>query len=394
MINGARQVGKSTILQELLKTKHITKYVTLDDPNILLALNNDAYGYLESYSDVSLALDEVQRCPDLFIAIKRFVDQSKSKSKFLLTGSANILTIPKVSESLAGRMIIHPIWPLSQGEILGIKEEFLTWAFTMNKLPVISEDIISGKKLIDLVINGGYPRAVLAQDSYDQNEWMKSYLDTIIQRDIRELANIDGISELPSLLTLIAERVGSLLNFADLARILKLNQITLKRYYILLKTVFLLTEIQPWFSNREKRIVKAPKVFFSDTGLLAYFKQLNSDSILENRNNFGSLLENFVITELQKQISWHDHHINMYHFRTNTNHEVDIVLEGYGRKIVGIEIKSATKIDKKDLNGLLKLQDIAQENFQRGIILYTGDQVLSLGNNITAMPIQALWDII
>lgn len=394
LLNGARQVGKSTLIEELIKSTYKAKYITLDDHGVLLALSQDPYGYLDAFKDTPMAIDEVQRCSELFLAIKRIVDKYQKDGSYLLTGSANILTLPKLSESLAGRMIIHPMWPLSQGELLNTKELFLNWLYTTDhKVPIITNKIISNQDLINKVLTGGYPRAIKCQNDNDRKTWFKSYIDTIIQRDIKNLANIEGLAELPNLLSIISERVGSLLNLADISRALGINQITLKRYYTLLQTVFLIIELPAWFHNREKRLVKSPKVFLNDTGILSYFTQLDYHTLIQDRSKFGGLLENFVVMELKKQISWHNKNINMFHFRTNTNHEVDIILEGYGKKIVGIEVKASTKIDKKDLKGLIYLKELAKDKFHKGIILYTGEQILPLGNNIIALPIQSLWDL-
>jgi predicted AAA+ superfamily ATPase len=409
LINGARQVGKSTLIKtiETLATEqetHISQYISLDDHNILLAMQQDAYGTLQHYiggTSGILAIDEVQRCPALFMAIKRCVDQSarspNTRGQFLLTGSANVLTIPRISESLSGRMIIHPLWPLSQGELLNTQESFLSWLWTNHLHLRLKHPILTPQDLITRIFKGGYPRLNPAHDLNidlpDHNQWIQSYLDTLIQRDIRSLANIEGLTELPHLLSIVAERTGSLLNFADLARALKINQVTLKRYYTLLQMVFLVVEVPPWFANREKRVVKAPKVYLNDTALLSYFMQLDPETVLKHRTHLGPLLENFVVMELKKQISWHEAMINLYHFRTYAGHEVDIVLEGYGKKIVGIEIKSSSTLSQKDLKGLIQLKETAKDQFLRGIILYTGDQILPLGTDIMALPLQALWDL-
>lgn len=391
LINGARQVGKSTLTEELVRKNYKAQYLSFDDHAVLFAASSDPFGFLDKY-DNPLAIDEIQRSPEIFMAIKKIVDGRKKSGQFLLTGSANVLTIPKVSESLAGRMILHNLWPLSQGEIRGKKEGFINFVFEQNKLPDLKK-AIKQDKLAEIIITGGYPRSLKAQDQEDRVEWMRSYVDTILQRDIRSLANIEGLKDLPHILSIIAERVGNLINLADISRITKLNKVTLKRYYILLQMVFLVTELPAWFVNRDKRLAKAPKVYLNDTGLACYFKQITKEDLLNDKNHLGSLLENFVVMELKKQITWNDKKPNIYHFRTQNGQEVDIVLEGQNKKIVGIEVKASSKIDAKDLQGLKKLKEIAGNKFTRGIILYTGEHAIPLDEQFWALPINSLWDI-
>jgi predicted AAA+ superfamily ATPase len=391
LINGARQVGKSTLVEELIKKDYPAKYISFDDSALLFASSYDPFGFLDKYNN-SIAIDEVQRNPEIFMAIKRIVDSKKSNGQFLLTGSANVLTIPKVSESLAGRMILHTLWPLSQGEIRGQKEKFIDWAFKEDKLPNLKKSI-SQMKLIDLIIKGGYPRSLEAEDDRDRTEWIRSYIDTILQRDIRDLSNIEGLKDMPHILSILAERIGNLINLADISRMIKLNQVTLQRYYALLQMVFLIIEIPAWFINRDKRLAKTPKIYLNDTGLACYFKQITTEDLLNERTHMGALLENFVVMELKKQITWHDMMPNLYHFRTQTGQEVDIVLEGHNKKIIGIEVKSSTKITDSDLRGLRKLKEIAGDKFTKGIILYTGEHPIALDKQLYALPINSLWDM-
>jgi predicted AAA+ superfamily ATPase len=390
-INGARQVGKSTLVEELLKKDYKADYLSFDDHTALFASSHDPFGFLNKYEQ-ALAIDEVQRNPEIFVAIKRIVDAKKKRGQFLLTGSANVLTIPKVSESLAGRMILHALWPLSQGEINGKKEKFIDWAFSGKKIPQIKKTLKQAD-LIKIITRGGYPRALAAKNENDRKEWMRSYIDTILQRDIRNLANIEGLRDLPHILSILAERIGNLINLADISRMTKLNQVTLKRYYTLLQMVFLIVEVPAWFVNRDKRLSKTPKVYLNDSGLACYFKQVTAEILRDDRNHLGPLLENFVVMELKKQLTWQNIAPNLYHFRTQAGSEVDVVLEGANKKIVGIEVKSSTKIDRSDLAGLLKLKEIAGNKFTKGIVLYTGDSAFSLGDQFFALPINSLWEI-
>ncbi len=391
LINGARQVGKRTLVEKMTKQDLSAKYFTFDDHNILFAASSDPYGFLSQYTE-ALALDEVQRHPEIFISIKRIIDETKKNGKFLLTGSANILTMPKISESLAGRIIIHNLWPLSQGEINNKTEKFIDWAFTEHKIPQLS-NILKINKLIDIILTGGYPRSLTSRSAIDRNEWFNSYINTILQRDIKNLANIEGLKELPNILSILANRVGNLLNLQDISRMAKINQVTLKRYYTLLQMVFLVCEVPAWFSNNDKVLSKTPKIFLNDTGLLSHFKKLSKDRLLENRTELGPLVENFVAMELKKQISWHDLKPDLYHYRTRSGSEIDFLLEGENKNIVAIEVKTTATLNKKDLISLKQLREKLGNTFIKGILLYNGTEPLMLEDRIYALPLNALWDI-
>jgi uncharacterized protein len=391
LINGARQVGKSTLVESLITNSYKAHYISLDDHSALFASAHDPFGFLDKYDD-PVAIDEIQRNTDLLMAIKRLVDSRKLDGQFLLTGSANILTIPKISESLAGRMIIHALWPLSQGEIRGLNETFIEWAFHSEKLPLITTKL-KQSELIDMIVKGGYPRSLRAEDHADRVEWMRSYIDTILQRDVINLSKIEGLKKLPNVLAVLAERTGNLINLADIGRITGINKVTLKRYYTLLQMLFLIVEVPAWFTNREKRITKSPKIYLNDTGLSCYFKQLSQEDFMNNRAHIGQLLENFCLMELTKQASWQQIRPNIYHYRTQAGSEVDIVLEGQYQQIVGIEIKASTTIKKTDLSGLKSLKETAGDKFKKGIILYTGDQALALSDDIYALPVNSLWEL-
>lgn len=390
LINGARQVGKSTLIEELIKSGFDAEYLSFDDSAILFAASEDAYGLLSSFSG-SIVIDEVQRELNVFVAIKRIVDAQKKNGQFLLTGSANVLTVPKVSESLAGRMILHTLWPLTQGEIEGREENFIEWAFESEILPRLKQQL-SIQDLCQKIVTGGYPRSLRASDDIDRIEWMKSYLDTIIQRDIRDLSHIEGLKELPNILSVLAERVGNLLNLSDISRMLKINLMSLKRYYSLLQMVFLVVEAPAWSVNTDKRLAKAPKIYLGDTGIVSYFKRIRADDLLKDPSSLGAMLENFVVMELKKQATWSPLFPSLYHFRTQAGKEVDIVLEGVGKKIVGIEVKASTTVDSRDLAGLRELRGIAKDKFVKGIVLYSGEKSLKLDDSIYALPINALWE--
>jgi uncharacterized protein len=389
MLNGARQTGKSTLAKSLIGAKQIEHYVTLDDATALAAAKHDPSGFISGLGEATV-IDEIQRAPELFVAIKADVDRNRTPGRYLLTGSANVLLLPRLSESLAGRMEIFTLWPLSQGEFAGVREMFIDMLFS-EKLPS-SEPISADTKttLIERAVRGGYPEATARSSESRRRAWFNSYVTTILQRDVRDIANIDGLTAMPRLLAMLATRSPSLLNYSEFSRTTGLPQSTLKRYMALFETIFLIDLLPAWYSNLGKRLVKTAKLVMNDTGLLSTLLAVDA-ARLENTPLCGAVIENFVIMELRKQISWSDTRPAMLHYRTQTGREVDVVLEDMAGRIVGIEIKSAKSVGGQDFSGLKSLAEAAGNNFLRGIVLYSGSEVVSFGSNLFAMPIDSLW---
>ncbi len=388
-LHGARQTGKSTLVQAIAKGISKASYLTLDDAATLAAATGDPMGFIRGF-DGPLVLDEVQKAPALFPAIKREVDRKKKPGRFLLTGSANVLLVPKVSESLAGRIEILPLWPLSQGEIEGVRETFIDTLFANNN-PRPPEKPLASSKLMERVLRGGYPEICTTRSVSRRDDWFRAYITTILQRDIRDLSNIEGLTELPRLLTLLATRVGSSLNFADIARDLSIPQTTLKRYFALLEMTFIVQALPAWSTNIGKRLVKSPKLCLNDAGLLAHLLGLSKDRLVSDAKQGGPLMENFVVAELHKQASWSKTRPELFHFRTQEGREVDIVLEDRSGRIVGIEVKAGATLSPNDLKGLRALAQIAGKRFHRGIVLYTGQDAIPFGSSIHALPLGAIW---
>lgn len=387
-INGARQTGKSTLVRRLFKNEHA--YISLDDISSIAAAAKDPENFVNNLSRPAI-LDEIQRIPELFLPIKKFVDDKNENGILLLTGSANILTMPHISDSLAGRMIIHTLWPLSQGEIRNQKENFIDLLFDNNQLPQ-PKNKLEFAELNAMLLKGGYPRSLGFAIAKDRANWFNSYINAILQKDIRELANIEKLTELPHLLGIIAGRAANLSNLSDLGRAVKISFSTLKRYYALLKMLFLVVELLPWSTYHEKILTKSPKVFLNDSGLLCHLLRYDETSFAFDRSKLGPVLENFVVMELMKQKTWSNNQPDMYHFRTHAGKEVDVVLEGKNQKIVGIEVKAAASVNADDFSGLEQLAKIAVEKFASGIVLYLGAQTISFGKNLFAVPLQALWE--
>lgn len=389
LLNGARQTGKSTLVKAIAENEFPAQYLTLDDFSILAAVRRDPAGFLAGL-DGPVIIDEVQKAPELFVAIKAAVDRKRQPGRFLLTGSASIFLLPRLSESLAGRMEILSLWPFSQGEIIGKVDRLVDALYedTIHPRKVLPEE---PSAILKRAIVGGYPEAVNRTTEARRWAWFQSYITAILQRDVRDLAKIDGLAEFPKLLALLAVRVPTLLNLAEISRTAAIPQSTLKRYMALLEATFLILSIPAWSANLGKRLVKASKLLLNDTGLKAYLlragaERLNLDVLA------GPHLENFVIMELKKQITWSKVQPQIYHFRTQTGQEVDIILEDPKGRLVGIEVKAGTKVGAQDFKGLTALAEATGKRFHRGVVLYTGSEVVPFGRNLHAVPVTVLWD--
>lgn len=392
LINGARQVGKSTLAHHFLHS-HKGSYITLDDESFRSAAVADPQNFLLQHSQKLLIIDEIQRAPELLLAIKLAIDQNRSPGRFLLTGSANVLLLPRVAESLAGRIEIQTLWPLSQGEFVSHTEKFIDVIFSKEMPHLNKEFDIDPQQLQAKLLSGGYPE-VISRSSFERRQaWFKSYVATVIHREIKEIANIERITDLSRLLQLMAIRSGTLLNHAELSRTSTLPQTTLKRYLALFEAIFILHTLPAWTKNLNKRLVKSPKIFLNDTGLISYLLGINKQRLNDERHLLGSLLESFVIIELKKQSGWSKVSPYFFHYRTHTGSEIDLLLEEPGGRLVGIEVKASTTVVDSDFKNLKSFAEETGNKFLRGIVLYTGSRTISFGKNFIAMPISALWEL-
>ncbi len=391
LLQGARQTGKTTLTKALAAEAPGRRYLTLDDPTVLAAASDDAAGFVTGLAG-PVVIDEVQRAPELLVAIKASVDRDRTPGRFLLTGSANVMMVPRVAESLAGRMELITLWPLSQGEIEGRTERFIDAVFAPEFRPARPVAAAPDRPdLLGRICRGGYPEPLTRTTAIRRSAWFASYLTTILQRDVRDMANIEGLSEFPRLLALIASRTSGLLNFADLSRGLSIPQSTLKRYFSLLEAAFLVVTIPAWASNQGLRLTKAPKVMLADTGLACHLLGADAARLEQDGSLRGALLENFVAMELTRQIGWSQAKPRLHHFRTVSGREVDLVLEDRAGRIVGIEVKSAGSVDSQTFEGMRALREAAGAKFLRGIVLYDGQEPVSFEKDLLAVPLRALW---
>lgn len=396
VLHGARQTGKSTLARHLASKAYPARYLTLDQAGVLAAAKTDPEGFLAEIES-PIILDEIQRAPELLLAIKATVDRDRRPGRFLLTGSAHVMHAPILADALVGRMELITLRPLSQGEVEGLREGFIDAVFSAEFPPWPHAGrrrwaALSKADLARRIGTGGYPEAIARKDPQRRREWFDAYLSTVLMRDVRELANIEGLTDLPRLLAAVAGRAGGLLNYADLGRDVGLNQLTTKRYLSLLRATFIVQLVQPWFTSRIKRVVKSEKLYLGDTGLLAHVLDATHQRFLADPKLAGTLLENFVGVELMKQIAWSRARPSLWHFRDHRGNEVDFVLEASGgRKLVGIEVKSRATLDADDFRGLRVLAEAAGEKFHRGLVLYLGVEPLPFGRRMYALPMTALW---
>lgn len=385
MVNGPRQCGKTTLVKGLEDDGR--RYLTLDDETVLASARADPAGFVRELD--TAVIDEVQRAPDLLRAIKRSVDEDRRPGRFLLTGSANILAMPTVAESLAGRMEVVTLLPLSQAEIRRRESNFIDEAFA-GRIPQPSDPVL-GRDLIDAVVAGGYPEVLARHDSRRRSAWAREYIRAIIERDVRDIVEVDRLEQMPQLLRALASHAGQLTNFSQLGGQLRLDDKTARRYVGILEHVFLVRRIEPWFRNDLKRIVKTPKLHFLDTGLLSVLLGMNSVRIAADRSPFGAILESFVVSEILKIASWSGTDVRLSHYRDKDREEVDIVMEDETGALVAVEIKASATVSAADFKGLRKVAQAAGKDFRLGLVLYDGDKVLPFGEDLFAAPLSCLW---
>lgn len=386
LIVGPRRAGKTTLVRKTGEAGRT--YITLDDQTVLEAAQSDPAGFIRGLDRA--IIDEVQRVPELLLAIKKTVDEDYRPGRFLLTGSANVLTLPRIADSLAGRMETIQMLPLARAEVEGRIPTFLERLFE-GKLQS-QRDATIGDDLVQLVLLGGFPEAISRPSERRRQDWLRSYLASILTRDLRDIAAVEKLTELPKFVRLLAEHSGQLVNHSQFGAAINVSHKTGQRYLGLLEQVFLIATVQPWFTNALKRIVKTPKLHFLDSGLLASTRGLTFDRVRANRGAFGALLESFVFSEVLKLMTASDLRLVPHHFRDRDGREVDIVLERDDGLIAGIEVKASATVRAGDFVGLRALAEASGERFAFGVILYDGADAVPFGDRLAAAPLSNLWN--
>jgi uncharacterized protein len=385
-ISGPRQSGKTTLARRFARQGRT--FFTLDNQATLAAAKSDPVAFIRGLDRV--VIDEVQRAPDILLAIKQSVDEDPRPGRFLLTGSANLLTIRTVNDSLAGRVEVVPLYPLGRSERLRSKTPSFMAKVFRGQIPHAAESL-TADKLLQVVAAGGYPDAIKRRAEQRRADWYRAYIKSIVERDVPEITNIAAPDQIPRLLQLAARFAGQLTNLSELGRVLSLDHKTAGHYLGVLEQIYLLQRVQPWSRNELSRLVKTPKLHFIDSGLLASMRGYSVARLRSERSLFGALLESFVFSELVKSVAWAKERISIFHYRDKDQLEVDFVLENTMGQIVGIEVKAAASVTRRDFAGLERVASAAGTAFVQGIVLYDGNQTLSFGERLRAVPLPALW---
>lgn len=384
VINGARQVGKSTLAEHILNETPGSLARFLDDPVTRAAAVEDPVRFVRH--DGLMLIDEVQRVPDLWLAIKNLVDREPRPGRFLLTGSARLLGLRSLPDALPGRSETIELWPLSQGEVDGAADGFVDAAFAHGADLRIPRSDLRRKDYLARLARGGYPEAVHRETPRRRERFFDGYLADIIGRDVRQVADIERVSDMRRLIALLAAQTGGLLNVNRLASELTITAPTVHSYIGILETIYLVRLVPAWSGNATTRAVATPKVIFVDSGLAHY---LATGAVTEAP--IGGLMENFVLCEVARQLTWSRTSARLYHYRDRDQYEVDAVLEDNAGQVVGIEVKAAETVRADDFRGLRLLQRRLGGRFRAGFVLYCGTESLSFGAQLTCLPISALW---
>jgi uncharacterized protein len=387
LVLGARQVGKSTLAKQIVSSEHPATMLTLDDRATREAARIDPHGFIAGLRGAVL-IDEVQLAPDLLYAIKQAVDEDPTPGRFLLTGSANVLTAPRISESLAGRVRRIELWPLSQSEIHKTPGNFVERLFAGDP-PQVTGAPVGREAFAEVVARGGYP-AVYTLGEQQRQHSHRDYVQSIVERDLRDIASAQKLSEIPTLLRLLATNSAKLLDYRKLASDLQISDKTVRAYVELLRTVFLVHVVPAWRPGLRSRELQTPKLYLTDTGLLAQQLGVNQKRIAEDDQVTGYALETFCGMEILKHQSWATQNSTLRHYRVHDD-EIDIVLEAQSGELAAIEVKTKASIRERDWRVIAKLREHRPGRFKAGVILYTGRQTIPLGDRIWAVPISGLW---
>lgn len=383
---GARQTGKTSLARRFETLER--PFVTLDDFGPLSQATADPQGFVRALAPVAI-VDEIQRAPKLLLAIKAAVDRSRAKGQFLITGSADLMALPALSDSLAGRMTMLELFPLAQAEIenrpCNVADSLFEPTHRWRADPTTPQDAIRR------VVRGGYPEAVYARDAKARDRWLASYLGAMIQRDVRDIADITDASAIARLLALIAARSARTVNFTSLGSDAGIAKTTLLRYISVLEQLFLIHRMPAWSLDLGRRLTKAPKLFVTDSGVAAHLMHADAARLIADRNAFGGLLETFVASELRKHASWSERQISIYHYREQSGVEVDFLLESSSGESAAVEVKGTASPTSGDASRLLKLMDDPKLGLVRGIVLHTGSDIVPIRENVHGVPLSVFW---
>jgi uncharacterized protein len=390
-IAGPRQCGKTTLACSFKTKNH--EYITLDDQTLLRAAQDDPSGLINNIpGDKNIIIDEVQRAPELSLAIKQAVDENRRPGRFILTGSANALLIPQLSDALVGRMEVIALLPFAECELSETKPTFIE-KVVAGEMP--RTDVTRVRDgLIEKIVRGGFPEPVARNNPVRRRAWHQQYIKTIVNRDLKAFGGFQYLSSFQKLIKMLANYVSKLTDYTDIAGRVGLKDHTAKRYMAFLKRLYLFEELPAWHRNENKRLIKSPKVHIVDTGLLCAIRNITEEKLKSLRpgNPIGHILESYIVTELRRLATWSEHELSFYHYRDKDKVDVDLVIETEDGGVVGIEVKAASTVNQSDLTGLNRLKSAAGEDFIMGVLLYDGDHSVSHGDGIYSCPIGVIWE--
>lgn len=392
IVNGPRQAGKTTLLNLFLDS-HGGSFRSLDDVTMLAVARQDPTEFAR-YGAAPRVIDEIQRGgDDLVLAIKYLVDRDNSRGQFVLSGSTRFLTVPTLSESLAGRAVFVDLWPLTAAERFGAPGDFCELLFAgRESFSGAAESPWARADYLKLIYAGGYPEALGIDNPILRQGWFDGYLSTVVLRDVASFAQIQHGELIPRLLGMLAARGGGQTVASDLAKDLQLNHATVRNYLRYLDTVFLTGAVPPWSSNLNARLVKTPKVFPTDSGLAAHLLQVDVDALAApGHPTTGILVETFVYAELTRLLAASDLGATLYFYRDGDGREVDFLLERRNGQVVAIEVKASSSVGPDDFRHLRWLADKLGDRFAGGYVLYLGSQTHPMGDRMMALPLSTLW---
>jgi len=387
---GARQAGKSTLIKSIASEEHPARYLTLDNPPTLALAREDPVGFLANAD--RLAIDEIQRAPDLLLAIKRIVDEDPAPGRFLLTGSANIVTHPRVADALPGRVDYLTLWPLSQEELGRRRSTFLDDAFA-GETPAGGTPPLGRGGYADRIVRGGFPASVRAETSR-RARFFDGYVGSVLGREVDELASVRDSEAAARVLRLAAARTAALTNLSAIGRDLEIDHKTVGSRLRSLEQLFIVLRLPAWHVNLGHRVIRTPKLHIADTGLLCSLIGADEQRLIEDGELAGAVFETFAVTEIVRQASVADHwpRPRAHHYRDQAGNEVDMVIERAGGEVVGIEVKASANPRPRDASGLRLLRDKLGDRFKAGLLLHLGPDTISVGERISAVPLATVWE--
>lgn len=386
---GARQVGKTSLALHLAEHDYPATTYSLDRKQTLESALRDPDVFINDL-DGPVLIDEIQRAPELLLAIKDRVDRNPATGQFLLTGSANLLTLPMVADSLPGRVTYATLWPFTQGELYGTREQFIDRLFA-GEPPHLTGLQPGIRPHTDALITGGYP---LAQGNKGRalSQFFAGYLRSMLRREeLEQIASLRHYGDLEQLLRLVAMRSGAIANFSSLSNKIGLTSKTVQSYTKVLSDLFLVYWLRPWRANLSQRELKAPKLYLTDSGLLAHLTGVNEQRLTQLEYDAGTLVETFTVTELLRQSEWATEEVRPFYYRDQYDREVDLILERNSGELVAIEVKSGS-VRKEDFRHLEFLRNRAGKRFRAGVVLHLGRDTLPYGDRLWSVPLSGLWE--